>query len=824
MMHHTWQRLDHLFEQALTLPPDERQTFLADVERQHPDLYPRLCSLLESDQATTGFLDDHAPDLVATLLSDAPAPEDQPISGMIGPYTIVRELGQGGMGIVYLAQRTHDGFAQSVALKVLKRGLDTHAVIQRFRQERAVLAALEHPNIARILDAGTTPDGRPYFAMEYIDGQPITAYCDERHVRIEERLALFETVCEAVQYAHQNLVVHRDLKPSNILVTADGTVKLLDFGIAKVLGERPHSFSLIETVPAERLLTPAYASPEQLRGEVISTASDVYALGVLLYELLVGLRPSQPLLRQAVEHVLAHHEIVRPSKAVTALLRTKEAEDETTWLVEARQTSYDRLRRQLEGDLDVICLKALHQDVDRRYGTAGALGADIRRHLGGMPVEAQPDRYSYRLRKFVGRHRGAVFSVTSVIVLFLGFLAFHNARITTERDRALQEAQKAEEVKTFMVNLFTVSSPYSVAGDSLLARTVLDTAAARIRAELTNQPEVQADLLATLGIVYSDLGLFSTSDTLLQQALVQQRRLLGHVHPDITRTLQHLGINAYFMEDGPAMLHYLGEALAITETLYGPLHEATLEDQGDYAIALEAVGNYTAAESLYLAVLANVRQHYGEDHSEYTRNQANLADLYRQLEAYDKALLLAQKALTRERQALGPDHPHVGASMLNIATLLMETGDFAAADSMFKQTAAFFEAFYDEPHPQTGTAFTEWGFLALKQKAHAAAERRLRQGLSLLQASLPPTHEAVVEAQAALGALYLYQNRPAEARPLLEYTESFFAPTSERDLSEQADMRDWLVDLHLTLGNTAEAERLQALPHLPPIDEKWRSR
>lgn len=762
-MHPTWQRLDHLFEHALALAADDRQAFLADVERQHPDLYPRLCSLLESDQATTGFLDNHAPDLVATLLSDPPEPEDHPINSTIGPYTIIRELGQGGMGVVYLAQRTHDGFAQSVALKVLKRGLDTHAVVQRFRQERAVLAALEHPNIARILDGGTTPDGRPYFAMEYIDGQPITTYCDNRQARIEERLALFETVCEAVQYAHQNLVVHRDLKPSNILVTADGTVKLLDFGIAKVLGERPYSFSLIETVPAERLLTPAYASPEQLRGEVISTASDVYALGVLLYELLVGLRPFQPLARQAVEHILDNHEIVRPSKALTALLRTKETDDETTWLVETRQTSFERLRRRLAGDLDVICLKALHQEVDRRYGTAGALGADIRRHLGGMPVEAQPDSYHYRLRKFARRHRGTLALVGVFVLTLIMVVASYTWRQAKLVNELVAEAEKTQAVQGFLIDMFAAADPTQTAErDSMYVRDFLDEGARRIATSLTDQPLAKAELMQTLGDVYLTLGLFAQADTLIGEAQRLRERLLPPTD-DAVQTgwlnMARLRVeqSRYLEADSLYRL-----ALAAFDSIRQPLH---------YAYALHGLGsieiervNFAEAEGFMQRALATHKAHVPLDTVRYMGVVESLAVLYGFQRRYDEARTHYEEAIALARHVHGDAHLTTASYLHNWGTELLARGAFAEAEQLLTEVLHIEQQILGRDHLDVANTLSNLAKAAHSQGSYAQAESLYTEARGINTDVYSAAHETVGFISLMLGLIYCEQGQEEAAR------------------------------------------------------------
>lgn len=809
-MHENWQQLDQLFAQALALSGEDRLAFLERLEAQQPTLHATLLQLLKEDAQGTGLLDQNASTFIATLLSEIPPEPSSALPQKIGGYTVIRQLGQGGMGVVYLAERTLDGFSQTVAIKVLKQGLDTEAVTRRFRQERAVLAALQHPNIARLIDGGTTSDGRPYFVMEYIEGQPITAYCDAQHCSIEERLAFFETVCDTVQFAHQNLVVHRDLKPSNILVADDGTVKLLDFGIAKMLEGHDVDLSLIETVPAERLLTPAYASPEQLQGSMITTASDVYALGVLLYELLVGRRPFSQPYREVLEQVVLQRDVVRPSKAVTSIIREEETETKSTWLLEARQTNYERLRRRLRGDLDVICLKALSQEVERRYGTAGSLGDDIRRHLAGMPVEAQPDSLKYRSQKFIRRHRWGVGMALGILVLIVVFSWFYNIRITAERDRAVQAAVKADAVKTFMVELFSVSSPDVAQGDSLLARTVLDAGAARIRTELEDQPEVQAELMSTMGGIYTDLGLLEEADTLLQEALRRQRLLFPDPHADLAQTLTFLTHNTYILGDIPPMVRYMEEAVSIVDVLHSDADEEVLSAKGNLAIIYEVAGEEAAAESLYQAVLADVRTHLGEAHPEYSRNLANLAEHYRLRGDFDQALPLAQEALALEREQLGSKHPFAGDSMRNIAHLLEAKGDYIAADSVYRKTVALFQEVYSDQHPRTGDALCSWGRVAFKMNNLPEAEQRLAQGRASLQAVLDEDHYTISICDAVQGLMRLQQQRYQEAEALLTTSYPILNASHEVSLVVKAETRQGLIELYTYFGDAEQAEHYRS--------------
>ncbi|MGH9162450.1 MAG: serine/threonine-protein kinase, partial [Vicinamibacteraceae bacterium] len=402
-------------------------------------------------------------------LSDKLAARDGVASGdRLGPYAIVKEIGHGGMGAVYLAERQDGQFEQRVALKLLEHDTTRASVVQRFEQERRILAALNHPGIARLFDGGATSDGRPYFVMEYVDGMPIDRYCDDRRLTVDQRLRLFTKVGEAVQHAHRNLVVHRDLKPSNILVTANGEVKLLDFGIAKVLDAGVAHASAAHT--NTRVMTPAYASPEQLRGETVTTASDIYQLGLLLYELLTGRRPYGRYERtpHELERAISETAPLPPSTAVTGGDTSRDrrtgpvADGEGSFPEIASRrggTTPERLRRRLSGDLDTMVLMALRKEPERRYATVAQMTEDVLRHLSGLPVRARPDTLGYRTSKFVRRHARAVAGVAAALILVVGIAGYYTTRLAVARDRARLEAEKAAQVSQILTGACPVPGP-----------------------------------------------------------------------------------------------------------------------------------------------------------------------------------------------------------------------------------------------------------------------------------------------------------------------------------------------------------------------------
>src|SRR5262245_30161357 len=455
----------------------------------------------------------------------------------VGPYRIVRSLGRGGMGEVFLAERADQQFEQHVAIKLVRRGLLSRHVQGRLRLERQILATLDHPNIARLFDGGTTSDGTPYIVMEYVDGMPIDVYSDQRALDVAGRLKLFMTVCSAVHRAHQNLVVHRDLKPSNILVTPDGAPKLLDFGIAKLLDDRQMMHTMAVTHEDYRVLTPDHASPEQIRGEPITTASDIYVLGVLLYELLCGYRPFALKGNRLaeLEQAICEQTPLSPSAAIANAIVSDR--DGVQRIARDRAATPAKLRRQLRGDLDNIVLMAMRKEPDRRYSSVEQFAADVDRYLRGLPILARADAWSYRATKFVRRHAVVVGLSTAMLALLIGFTittVIQSQTVRRERDvaqaertRAQAEQQRAEAVRDFLVDSFTRADPARARGKDFTASEILQSGAERATKELHGQPQLQADLLETIGTVYLSRGETAAAEPLIEQALGVRRSLFG---------------------------------------------------------------------------------------------------------------------------------------------------------------------------------------------------------------------------------------------------------------------------------------------------------
>jgi serine/threonine protein kinase/tetratricopeptide (TPR) repeat protein len=543
----SWELAADILADALELPHEERARFLAERCGDGSELRAIVERLVAAhDTADPAFLRGLDERTIRTVVESA----DDALDG-VGPYRFVREIATGGMGQVFLAERRDGQFDQQVAVKVLKRGMDSDAILARFLRERQIVAGLEHPNIARLIDGGIAEDGRPYFVMEYVAGLPITRYCDERRLTIDERLDLFSTVCRAVEYAHRRLIVHRDLKPSNILVTQDGQPKLLDFGIARLLAADETDGAGEPLTIGAPMLTPEYAAPEQLRNEPVTTAADVYSAGAVLYELLCGRRPLGR--ADAVARMLGRAAPVPPplSRAAGDTRAAPSATAGADAIAAARRTDSTRLRRQLAGDLETIVATALQAAPERRYVSAEALREDISRHRQHLPVRARPDGVVYKASRFVRRHRIAVAATGAAAMLIIAFgvtaavqavrIQRQSLELSLERDRAQRETDAARSVADFLVGVFEVADPLLEArGDTIRAADLLERGAHRIDAELSGQPDIQARMLAVIGRAYDNLGGSDRAEPLVQRALALQRAVHGDDSEEVVDALQQL--------------------------------------------------------------------------------------------------------------------------------------------------------------------------------------------------------------------------------------------------------------------------------------------
>ena len=738
----------------------------------------------------------------------------------IGPYRILRELGHGGMGTVYLAARADEQFHKRVALKIIRAGADSAEVVRHFKRERQILASLDHPNIAKLLDGGTTDDGLPYFVMEYIEGEPVLAYCDARALPIRDRLRVFRAVCAAVEFAHRNLVVHRDLKPGNILVAADGTPRLLDFGIAKLLnpelaGEAPTATSLA--------MTPGYASPEQIRGGRITTASDVYSLGVVLYELLTGHKPYRVTSQQPLEvlRAISEQEAEKASAAVDRTTETRSAEGDRVVRVTpeavaaTREGTPEKLRRRLRGDLDNILMMALRKEPQLRYPSVEAFSDDVRRYLEGLPVKARTPTAAYRAAKFVRRHAVGVAASAAMVVLVLGFavaMAVQSARVARERDvaqkeraAAQRERETAQQVSRFMVDLFKVSDPGEARGNTITAREVLDEGAHKIATELKDQGEIRATLMDTMGNVYVNLGLYSKAIPILQESLETRKAVLGREHPDVANSLNNL---ANVLDDhgdyaGAEARHR--EALAMRRKLLGDEHPDVAKSLNNLGIVLNNKGDYPGAEAAHREALALKRKRLGNEHVDVANSLNNLAATLYKTGDYASAEALFREALALERRLFGNEHPRVANSLNNLANVLVEKGDYAGAEALHHEGLGLKRKLLEADHPDIAIGLVSLADTLCRQKKAAEAEAAARDAVAIFKKALPGDHPYIAETESILGASLALQRRYDEAQVLLLRSYPILKASTGEGSPETRKAQEKIVALYEAWGKPDKA-------------------
>ena len=691
------------------------------------------------------------------------------------------------MGIVYEAEET-EPVRRRVALKVIRVGLDSRHVLARFQTERQALAVMDHPAIAKVLHAGTTEEGRPYFAMELVKGLPITRHCDLNRLSIREREELFIAVALGVQHAHQKGVIHRDLKPSNILVTEqDGVAqpKIIDFGIAKALGGQTTDHTMV-TQFGQMIGTAAYMSPEQADSASsmdVDTRSDIYALGVMLFELLVGRLPYDP--EQMGVHAflarLAAGDTLPPTPSEK--LVTLGADQRS--VASNRRTEPTHLRRELRGDLDWIVMKAMDSDRTRRYETANALANDLRRHLANEPVAARPPHTAYRLAKFVRRHRAAVLATIVVfaavfsgaVVATIGLLRARRAEA-----RAAQEAAAATQVTDFLVDLFRVSDPAraGVSDTTLTARELLDRGASRVVTGLSSQPLLQSRLMTTLGTVDGALGRFAQAQRLLDSALRVRESQLGPNDPAVAEVLNVLGDVAREKGDFDAAERSYQRALAIREKAFGPVNVDVASTLSGLAALRVKQRRLAAAESLYSRALDLDARLRAPDDQRLARDLRDMGVVYLLQKRYVEAEPMLRRALAIEERTLGSAHADVGSTLNNLGVLYWSLGRYDEALGYYDRARQIYERVLGPLHPRYASTLNNLGETYWKLKRYDEAEPMLRRALEIKQRTLEPDNPAIGETLNSLAGLYNDQGRYEQSAALykrvLEIREKRFGP------------------------------------------------
>jgi serine/threonine protein kinase/tetratricopeptide (TPR) repeat protein len=809
----TSRKLRELFLEAAEIEDAmARAAFLDRACGEDTDLRRRLNELLTADQAA------------GPVPLQPATPEPRPgegVGSVIGRYKLLQQIGEGGCGVVYMAEQV-EPVRRQVALKIIKLGMDTRSVIARFQAERQALAMMEHPNIAKVHDAGATETGRPYFVMELVRGIKITDYCDQHNLSTRQRLDLFIQVCDAVQHAHQKGVIHRDLKPSNILVTQrDGVPvpKVIDFGIAKAITEQRLTDKTLFTAFEQFLGTPAYMSPEQAELSELGTdtRSDIYSLGVLLYELLTGSTPfdTQELLKSGIEEM-------------RRTIREKDPPTPSSRLIQARlasnsaPTGHSALRTPLSAidrDLDWIVMKCLEKDRSRRYATANGLAMDIERHLNNEPVVASPPTKLYRLEKLVRRNRGAFSALASILaLLILGvggstWEAVQARRAEKEQVQLRQEARtaaaKSHQVAQFLRDMLAGVGPSRARGrDATMLREILDKTAERVRKELTNQPGVAYELLTTLGETYRDLGLYKQMDDTAKESLRLARAGLGAQHPSVAFALWQVASAERLLGNYEQAEILNREALAMRRKLLGNDHLEVARSLNGLGLVLTDRGKFAEAETVYREALAILRKRLPQDDLEPANVINNLAMALRAEGKLAEAEAAHRDALAMRRKLLGSEHPDVANSLNNLSTVLRDQARPAEAEQSAREALAIRRKLLGDDHPFVANTLSGLGSALVDQGKVEAAEAAFRQALEIRRQRLGQEHPLVAESLGNLGVALRYEGKLGEAEAMHREALAMF----RRLLGDQhPDVRNALTLLAIALredDKLAEAEGL----------------
>jgi serine/threonine protein kinase/uncharacterized protein HemY len=833
MNHTDWQQIEQILTSVLELREDERSARIEQLCAGNPSLRNEVLSLLAAHNDAGSFLE------IKTQISTGSALNPSLVSKQLGPYRLLQPIGHGGMGTVYRAERADGQFEKQVAVKVVPAAVHSQELLRRFTSEQQILATLEHPNIARLLDAGVSSDGVPYLVMEYVEGVSITDYCRDRRLSIQQRLRLFQTVCSTVHYAHQHLIVHRDIKPANILVTNEGIPKLLDFGIAKLLDplQNPGAGS---TRSIFNPMTPDYASPEQARGEALTTATDVYSLGVILYELLASQRPYSVVDKSSTEAVRMICELEPEKPSALVRIRMK------------RNPGVPR-EAGLSSELDAVVAKAMRKDPQQRYGSAQDLAEDISRYLGGLTVLAHRGSLRYSVTKLIGRHKLAAASALMVLTLTVAGVS----AIVWQAQVAIRERENAKAVNDFLQNdLLAQAGAWNQAGPGsrpdpdIKVRTALDRAAANVAGKFAKQPLVEASIRQTIGSTYIQMGLYPEAQEQLQQALeirrsahreehddleimnslayiydrqgkyLQteqlllksieiERRLLGEKHPDTLGSINNLGL--LYRHEGKFALAepLLARVVELRRKTQGEDNPETLICMNNLGSLYRDEGKYEQAELLLTKSFEVQRRVRGEDNPETVAALANLGVLYRAEEKQAQAEPILFEALEKRRRLLGQEHPDTLSSMYHLGLLYFQVGKYAKAEPLLANVLEARRRLLGPASPFTTIALASLGKLRLEQQRYIQAESLLREALDGQQKRNPDSWERY-DSQSMLAASLAAQSKFADAEPLLKdayrglVEREAAIPSENRSVVEQANQR--IIQLYESWGKPKEAD------------------
>jgi serine/threonine protein kinase len=762
-----WQQIQSLFDELVDSGTADREARLARACGDDAELRKSVRSLLESDRARQDPLLHVIGEAAESLLEDH---NDRLIGTRVGPYRISAILGHGGMSTVYRAERDDSQYRQSVAIKVLQQAVLHPRMRSRLHSERHILASLDHPSIARLIDSGDLLDGTPYLVMEHVDGESIDVYCDRHNLSIAARLELFVQVCGAVQYAHRNLVVHRDIKPSNIIVTETGVPKLLDFGIAKLLAPENAAHTLPVTLLQERILTPENAAPEQVLGRPITTATDIYALGVLLYQLLTGRSPYRLLSysQLQLERAICMDDPARPSQIVVAKLGEEKDADRSRIAERRGGLSPARLRSRLAGDIDAIVSTAMRKEPDRRYASVPALSDDINRHLSGEPVRSRQSDWRYSSAKFLRRHLWAA-SVVGVVFLGLfliaGVLFWKNRQIEAARDATVQERDRAQLVSAFMVKVFSQADPYNAQGKQETAKDLLDRGAAQISRDSSLQPEVRAELLESIGLAYRRQGLAPAAVPLFEQAVDIRR----HERPADN------GLIAVTLADLSRALQDAGQPVSAEANLQQALD---LSQSGEQARPIQTGEILIEFGNFELTVKSDPA----------------------------RAALFFRRALNLVRGVQGDQGLHAAEALVSLANAARWTNDYGPAETYAREALGIFQRSVPRDHPEHANALQMLGSILIERDKYSEAEQVLKEALEIQRTVYGPQSMAAANTQANLGTLYDHKGDLGAAIEATESALRICRITPSQNVTAQGYYLDALANMYLKANKLATAE------------------